>query len=140
MDTYLVQKFADSLDCLHSVSILATLDIMSEYWQILMREKDIKKMAFLCPETLIKFIQRLFSLKNAGVTLQRALGLLMMGLTYEGVLIFLNDLIVFASIYRMFFEWQESVLKPLVTTNFELIQSKCYFGYDQVRYVGHIVS
>lgn len=64
-DMYPVPGIADCQVFLLRVSIFATLEFFFGYWQMHMREEDINKMAFTCPERLFEFTQMPFGLKNA---------------------------------------------------------------------------
>lgn len=81
-----------------------------------------------------------FGLKNAPATLQQALDLLMAGLTWEEVLIYLDDLNVFAPTFEAFLGCLEHVFKRLVGADLKVKPSKCFFGFDSVKYLGHVVS
>lgn len=63
-------------------------------------QQDIKKTAFACPEGQLKCVWMPFGLKNAGAMLQWALNL-MMGLSWEEVLVYLNDLIMFSPTWNI---------------------------------------
>lgn len=67
---YLVPHIKDARDCLLGAMISATLDFMSAYLQIHLREEDIERTALVFPEGLFEFTQMPFSLKNAGAMLQ----------------------------------------------------------------------
>lgn len=69
-----------------------------------------------------------FGLKNAGVTVQRALDL-MMSLTCEEVIRYLGDLIKFVPMFKIILEGLERVFECLVLVNLRLKLSKCYFRY-----------
>lgn len=74
------------------------------YWQLEMHYQDIKKMAFTCLEVQNEFVRMPFELRNAPATLQQALDILIMGLNWEEVLIYLDDLIMFTPTFEIFLE------------------------------------
>lgn len=63
-----------------------------------------KKTAFACQEGLFEFLHMPFGLQNMPAALQQALDLLMAGLTYEQVLVYLDNLIIFTPIFEIFLE------------------------------------
>lgn len=74
------------------------------------------------------------------VWLQRDLNLNMMGFIWEEVLIYLNDLVIFVPMIEVFLEQLEKIFQRLAMANVRIKPSKCYFEYDQVIYIGHILS
>lgn len=70
----------------------------------------------LLPGGPLRVLKMPFALQNAPAMLQRALDLLMLGITRE-VLVYLDNLIIFASIFKMFLEWLENVFQLLVDAN-----------------------
>lgn len=94
---YEVARIENSLGWLFLVSKFATLDFMSWYWQINLREDGIVELAFACLEEVFELTQMPFRLNNTSATLQKAFDLLIIcSPGREEVLIYLNDLIVFA--------------------------------------------
>lgn len=71
-----------------------------------MQKKDIKKTVFACPEDLFGFLCMPFELKNVGAMLQWVLDFLIMGLSWEEVHMYLNDLIMFVPHFVAFLEVQ----------------------------------
>lgn len=69
----------------------------------------------------------LFIPHNASVTLQRALNLLMMGLTWEEILIYMDDIIMLTPSFDIFLDCLEKVFQKLVQANLKLKPSKCFF-------------
>lgn len=63
----------------------------------------------------------------------------MMGPTWEEFLIYFDNLIVFVPAFEDFLEWLEKVFQHLSMANIRLKQSKSIFGYNQVKYLEHIV-
>lgn len=104
-----------------------------------MKEEDVKKTTFVCQEGLFEFLCMPISLQNASATLQWALDLLMASLTWEWVLIYLDDLVVFAPSLRSFWNiWR--LFGCLVGTTLKLKPSICFFRYSSVKCLGHIIS
>lgn len=80
-----------------------------------------------------------FSLKNAVATLEKDLNLLKMGLTWEEVFIYLDDLIVFAPMFEVFGVVGKSVPdtsngKPQASSE------QMFFGHNEVKYLGQVMS
>lgn len=72
-----------------------------------------------------------FGLKNAGATLQRALNFLMIGLTWEEDLTYLDDLTVFAPTFIVFPKSLEKGFQFLQIANLWLKLNKSFFEDDK---------
>ena len=66
-----------------------------------------------------------FGLSTAPGTFQRLMDLTMCGLTYEAVLVYLDDLIIMANSFEQLMERFETVLGRLRAANLKLNCSKC---------------
>lgn len=81
----------------------------------------------------------LYGLKNSVVNLQWALPNLNLGHYWEEVQIYLIALIIFEPMIDIFLNGIERVSQQLVMSNLTLKLSKYYIGYDQLKYLGHVV-
>lgn len=66
--------------------------------------------------------------------------LLIISLTWEVVLVYLDDIIMFALMFDKFLECLEAMFLRLVEADPQLKLNKCFFGYDTVWYLGHVIS
>lgn len=95
-----------------------------------MREANVQ-MAF-CQEGLFKFFRLPLGLWNASVTLQWALDLLMAGLTWDEVSVYLDNLVIFALVMLPHFSVTDRS-RPQV-------EALCFFRFNYIKYLGHVVS
>lgn len=65
---------------------------------------------------------------------------LIMGLSSEEVLVYLDDLIVFVCSLKNFLLSLKRVVQQLKGPNLWLKQSNCYFGYQEGKYLGQVIS
>lgn len=114
---YLVSCIKGVQDCLLSAIIFATLDIMSRYWQIHIREEDKETLALQFWRAYSILYECLFGLKNTGVMLQWAQYHSMMGLSWEEFQVYLDDLIIFAPTFEVLLQWLERVFHRLEGAN-----------------------
>lgn len=71
-------------------------------------------MPFSCAEALFEFMHMPCGLRNAQVTIQISLDLFIMGLTLVEVLIYLDDIVVFAMTFKVFLERLEHIFMRLL--------------------------
>ena len=81
-----------------------------------------------------------FGLCNAPSTFERLMELVLRGLHWKSCLIYLDDVIVFATSFRQSLERTGEILSRLLATGLKLKPCKCHLFQKQVSYLGHIVS
>ena len=79
-------------------------------------------------------------LSNFPGTFQIVMDLLMAGLSCESVLVYLDDLIIFAKDYDEHYRWLEQVLKRLKDANLKLSPKKFHFLKARILYLGHVIE
>ncbi len=87
-------KIEECLDVLGGACVFSTLDLQSGYWQIAVDEMDRAKTAFITRYGLYEYTRMPFGLCNAPSTFQRAMELVLRGLQWETLLIYLDDIII----------------------------------------------
>ena len=139
-DVFPLPRTSDILESFKGAKIFSTLDAASGYWQVPLTEDAISKSAFICNEGLFEFLVMPFGLCNAPATYQRIMNLMLSGLNGISCLVYLDDIIVFSRDFREHLADLQQVFDRLVQAEMLLKPSKCYFGLDRVKYLGHIVS
>ena len=82
----------------------SSLDMHSGYWQVLVKEEDIGKTCFVTRKGIFGFKVLHFGLCNAPSTFQRLVDMALAGLTWEVCLAYLDDLIIFSSMFEQHLE------------------------------------
>ena len=93
-DQYPLPIIDDCLDTLAGTRFFSTLDLASGYYQIELEEDSRRKTAFITKYGRFQHIRMGFGLCNAPATFQRAMNLVLRGLTWSEVLVYLDDVIV----------------------------------------------
>ena len=81
-----------------------------------------------------------FGLTCAPSVFQRLMDLVLCGLTYWSVLVYLDDIIVFASDFHSHMQRLREVLLRLRMANLKLHPSKCFLFQRKVNFLGHVIS
>ena len=139
-DKFPLPRIEDCLDALGGSKFFALLDLKRAYHQIAVDPKDRYKTAFVTSRGQWEWISLPFGLANAPAHFQRAIAHLFHGLAWEQCLIYLDDIIVFASTFEEHLSRLQNVFDRLRKGNLQLKASKCSFGLKEVPYLGHIVS
>ena len=79
-------------------------------------------------------------LPNSPGIFQRVMDLLMTGLSWESILVYFDDLIIFAKGYDEHYRRLEQVLKSLKDANLKLSPKKCHFLKARILYLHHVIE
>ena len=105
-----------------------------------MEEQDKEKTVFSTAEGHLKFNVMPFGLTNTPATFQRFMECVLAGLVGEQSLIYLDDIIVFSSMFQEHLQHLSGVFQALNDAGVQLKPSKCHFALREVRYLDHVVS
>ena len=139
-DAYPLPRIEDCLDCLGGTKIFSTLDLQSGYWQVELKEEDRPKTAFSTRSGHYEYVTMPFGLCNAPSTFERAMELVMKGLQWRTLILYLDDIIVMSSTFEEHIQRLDEVLCRLGNAGLKLKPSKCHMFQSEVAYLGHIVS
>ena len=139
-DSYPMPNIEATLDALGGSSWFCTLDLRSGYHNVVIAEQDRDKTQFITRRGTYRWKRMPFGLSTAPGTFQRLMDLVMCGLSYESVLVYLDDLIVMASSFEQLMQKFTEVLERLRAANLKLNCRKCSLFQRKVSFLGHIVS
>jgi Reverse transcriptase (RNA-dependent DNA polymerase) len=109
-DLYPLPRMDEYLDSLGDAVIFSTMDCNSGYWQIPISEEDRDKMAFVTHKGLHRFTRMPFGLSNAPATFQRALDMILAGVKWQYVLVYLDAVIVYSKSITEYMEHLDYIL------------------------------
>ncbi len=139
-DTYSLPRIEESLDALSGACWFSTLDLASGYNQVAVAEKDKQKTAFCIPFGLFEYNHLPYGLSNGPSTFQRLMERIFSDESFQSVLLYLDDVIVFSSTVEQHLERLERVLQRFRHHDLKVKHSKCCFFQKEVRYLGHVIS
>ena len=93
-DTHPLPRVDDLLDALAGSKYFSTLDLRAGYWQLSVAPEDREKTAFVTPDGLWEFIRLPFGVSGGPATFQRAIEIILSGLTYHTCLCYFDDIII----------------------------------------------
>ena len=93
-NTYPLPRIQDCLDQLHGSRFFSKLDLLSGFWQILIKEADRKKTAFNTGTGKWEFCVMPFGLTNAPSTFQKMMNDILRPLLGKGVLVYIDDILI----------------------------------------------
>ena len=139
-DVFPLPLIEECIDTLSGTEFFSTLDMSSGYWQINLNEADRHKTAFITKYGLFEHTRMGFGLCNAPATFQRAVQLVLRGLTWKDVLAYLDDVIVVGSSFEHHLKNIGDVLLRFRQHNLKLKPKKCILFQREVKFLGKIVS
>lgn len=138
-DSYPLPRMDECLDSLGDATMFSTLDCNSGYWQILMKEEDQNKTAFVTHCGVHRFKRMPFGLCNAPATFQRALDMILAKVKWNYALIYLDDVIVYSKAVEEHIQHVDEILTLLKNAGASLKLKKCHFFQSSVDYLGHVI-
>ncbi|PAA51672.1 hypothetical protein BOX15_Mlig023015g11 [Macrostomum lignano] len=139
-DAHPLPHLHQALDSLAGCSWFSTIDMRQGFLQVEVREEDRPLTAFYTPSGLMQFRKMGFGMCNAPATYQRMMELIMTGLSWEEVIAYIDDLIIFNRDFENHVQSLSKVLHRLRSAKLKLNPGKSFFAYRSVTYLGHQVS
>ena len=137
-DLYPPPHMEDLSSKLAGMKIFSTIDLRKGYWQVPVREQDIKKTAVITPFGLFEFCRMPFGLRNAGQTFQRMMDSVLDGM--PRVFVYLDDLLIASQDTELHKQDLQQVMKRLQQHGLVINEEKCQFFKKEVDFLGHVVS
>jgi len=116
------------------------LDLTKGYWAIPISEEDRDKTAFTTSRGQFRWITMPFGLKTAGSIFNRMMRKLLGPMKRKDVHHFMDDILIATETWEEHVEAIRAVLQRLQEANLSAKPSKCYFGFDQIIYLGHEIG
>jgi len=140
-DRYPLPLIDDLIGHLEGNEMFTTLDLMSGYWQIPLKEEDKAKTAFVTPEGLYQFEVLPFGLSTAPRAFQRTMDCVLAGLKWSTCLVYLDDIVVKSKLNTdSHLEKLKQVFDRFRSAKLKLKPQKCNFGFTEVKLLGHVIS
>lgn len=138
--SYPIPRIEDILHALQGAKFFAELDLNSGYWQISIEEKEKYKTAFITSGGLYEFNVLPFGLKTSQSYFQKTMNIVLKDLLFKGVIVYIDNIIIYAQNYNNFLNILQQVLEKLKSANLTLKPAKCNFGSSELNVFGFKVS
>lgn len=139
-DAYPLPRIEETLDSLGGAKYFSTIDLQSAYNQLEIVEEDRHKTAFNSPLGLLEYNRMAFGLCNAPGSFQRLMQIVFRDELFAGVLVFLDDIMVYSDTLDSHLARLDLVLQKLREHGLKVEPQKCCFLQTSVRYLGHVLS
>ena len=140
-DAYPLPRIEETLESLGGAKYFSSIDLAQCYMQCAMEDSDIGKTAFrVGTGGLYEFTRMPFGLCNAPATFQHLMEACFGAETFESLLVYLDDILVFYKTFSEHLSRLEMVFKRLEKYGLKINPAKCDFFKKEVHYLGHVVS
>ena len=139
-DGYPIPSVSNVLDALSGGKKFAKLDLASGYWQVLVNPDHVHKTAFATHLGLYEFLRMPSGLKTAPQTFQRILNSVFAGFRYQWLIIYIDDVIVWANTDHQALSHHELVFERAAKFGVQFKPSKCVFFSQDLEILGHRVT
>ena len=139
-DAFPLPRIDQVWPALAKAKCFASLDLLMGYHQVGMEPRDRYKTAFLTHRGLYVYNVMPFGLCNAPATFQRLMEKVLGPLINHGVLVYLDDVLLYAEDANELIDLLRKVLKLLNAAGLKCKASKCSLFAETIQYLGHVVS
>jgi transposase InsO family protein len=139
-DSYPLPRIDATLDRLGGSMYFSTMDLLSGFWQVPVRESDKAKTAFCTTSGLYEWNVMPMGLINSPATFQRLMDRVLGKLRYTFALVYLDDIMVHSETWEEHLEHLTAVFECLKAAGLTVKLKKCHFGREEVEYLGHVVG
>jgi hypothetical protein len=135
-----IPVFEQLMDELAGARYFSTLDLLSGYHQIRLREGEEYKTAFSTHVGHYEFRVVAFGLTGAPGTFQGAMNMTLHPLLRRCVIVFFDDILVYSKTWEEHLQHLRQVFQLLARDQWHIKLSKCKFGQTSIAYLGHVIS
>ena len=139
-DVYPLPRIQDMLNAINGAQYMSSLDMLKGFYQIPVAEEDRHKTAFSTSWGHFEFNRMPFGLTNAPATFQRLMDTVLTGLVPLICMVYIDDILIFSRTFDQHLLDLDRVFSAVRSANLKLNLSKCFFGFTELKYLGHIIS
>ena len=140
IDVFPLPRVDDTLDMLSQTQFFSTLDLAAGYWQVQMDTGSQEKTAFSTYSGHYEFCVMPFGLCNGPATFQRLMETVLVGLSRNCCMVYLDDVLVVGKSFAEHLYNLREVFERFRNANLKLKPEKCCLAGSEVVYLGYVVS
>ncbi|GFW24735.1 retrovirus-related Pol polyprotein from transposon 297 [Trichonephila clavipes] len=120
--------------------ILSSLDLLSGYFQLAVKTRDVVKTAFVTKTDIFAFTRMSFGLSDAAPNFQKAIDIILKPVLGRFVSVYMDNVIISSPLFAQHVEHLWKVFRLLQEAGLTLNKDKCKFGCDKLKYLGLVIS
>lgn len=139
-DKYPLPVIEYQIDRLAEARVFSTLDFKNGFFHVNVEERSRKYTAFVTHRGQYQFLKVPFGLCNSPPVFQRYINHVFRSLVNDGILIYIDDLIVIAPNVKEGIVRLQKVLQVASDYGLDINKSKCHLLQSKIEYLGYIVE
>lgn len=139
-DAFPLPRIDQCIDQLQGARYFSSLDLTQGYLQVKVADDHQHKTAFRALGSLYEFTRLPFGLCNSPSTFSRLMGRCLGDLCGEGVIIYLDDVMIYSSSIQDMIDKMKIVFQRIREFGLKLRSEKCQFFKERATFLGHTVS
>ena len=139
-DSYPLPNIQYIFDRIGRSTWFTTMDLLSGFWQVMIKPEHRHKTAFITMRGLYEFVVMPFGLCNAPATFQRLMDHVILPEFREFIETYIDDLMTHSRTFDEHLRHLEILLTSLREHKLVVKLSKCKFAQKEVKFLGHVVS
>jgi transposase InsO family protein len=139
-DSYPLPNIQYIFDKIGRSTWFTTMDLLSGFWQVMIKPEHRHKTAFITMRGLYEFIVMPFGLCNAPATFQRLMDSVILPEYRDFIETYIDDLMTHSSTFDDHMQHLELLLNALREHKLVVKLSKCKFAQKEVKFLGHVIS
>jgi hypothetical protein len=137
---YPLPLMSELQDWVRGVKFFTKMDLKNGYHLIRIKEGDEWKTAFRYRYGLYEFLVMPFGLTNALATFQDMMNHIFRDILDQGVIAYIDDVLIYAETEEKHDELVKEVLKRLEENGLVISPEKCVWARNRVEFLGYIIS
>lgn len=121
-------------------SWFSVVDLKQSFLQLPLSPESRPKTTIRTPEASFQYRFVPYGLRNASFALQSLMVKVFQGLTFDYLICYIDDLLIFSKTFEDHMLHLESVLQRLDNAKLKLNPLKCTFAVDSLNFIGHTIS
>ncbi|GBO34068.1 Retrovirus-related Pol polyprotein from transposon 17.6 [Araneus ventricosus] len=139
-DNFPLPNLNEMIDNLAGAKIFSTLDLTSDFHQMVMHPDHTKYTAIATEFGLYEYKRLPFGLKNASASFQRLMNLVLAGLNEFQISCYIDDLVIASTDVDGHIDKLKMVFDRLIKANLKVKPSMCSFLKQDITYLDHTVK
>lgn len=139
-DAYSLPSMEEILEQLAGSQVFSVADMTNGFYQVYLHKESRPYTAFYCHRGLYQWKRLPMGLSGSPGIFQRILDIALRELKPQSVANYLDDLIIFGKDHQTHRDNLQKVLDKLREANLKLSISKCFFGVEEIVFLGVSVS
>ncbi len=138
-EPYFIPSFKDMVELVGQGSVLSKIDLAKGFHQVVVKESDRDKTAFVCPFGKFRYVRMPFGLTNAPSVFQRTMDLVLKEcLGFSRV--YIDDVLVVSKSWEEHLKHLEEEFVALQEAGLRCKLKKCEFGKVKLEFLGHLIG